>query len=249
MKEDKNKSWISNACIMLIFLMGTGILLYPTVSNLWNKHRNAQLITEYAGKIAELEREQSERMMREAKAYNNHHTVNIISDIFKSEEKGNSSHSYHNLLNPNGDGVMGYVEIPRIDVKLAIYHGVETNQLENGCGHVEGTSLPISGESVHAVLAAHRGLPSAKLFTDLDQMKVGDIFYVTILNERIQYEVDQIKTVLPTEFEDLDIQKGENHITLLTCTPYGINSHRLLVRGYQTECTGVIKEKRLQKKL
>ena len=130
---------------------------------------------------------------------------------------------------------MGYLEIPKINVRLAIYHGIGPNALENGCGHIEGTSLPIGGESTHSVISAHRGLPSAKLFTDLDQMEVGDIFYINVLDETLAYKVDQILIVLPEETESLAIEEGKDLVTLVTCTPYGVNSHRLLVRGERTE--------------
>lgn len=142
---------------------------------------------------------------------------------------------YENVLNPAGNGVMGYLEIPKINVKLAIYHGIGTKALENGCGHIEGTSLPIGGKGTHAVLSAHRGLPSAKLFTDLDQIREGDLFYITVLDETLAYQVKEILTVLPEETKDLEIEQNEDLVTLVTCTPYGVNSHRLLVRGARTE--------------
>ena len=136
---------------------------------------------------------------------------------------------------PNGDGLMGSIEIPKLNLTLAIYHGLSTEVLEKGVGHVEGTSLPIGGASTHAVLAGHRGLPSAKIFTDLDQMKNGDIFLIHVLGKTLAYKVDQIKTVLPEESSELDIIEGEDHVTLVTCTPYGVNTHRLLIRGIRTE--------------
>ena len=138
-------------------------------------------------------------------------------------------------LDPNGDGLMGSIEIPKLNLILAIYHGLSTEVLEKGVGHVEGTSLPIGGASTHAVLAGHRGLPSAKIFTDLDQMKNGDIFLIHVLGKTLAYKVDQIKTVLPEESSELDIVEGEDHVTLVTCTPYGVNTHRLLIRGIRTE--------------
>ncbi len=152
------------------------------------------------------------------------------------------SHPYDTLLDPNGNGLMGSIEIPKLNLKLAIYHGLGTEALENGVGHVEGTSLPIGGEGTHAVLAGHRGLPSARLFTDLDQMQIGDTFLIHVLDQTLAYKVDQIKTVLPEETEDLAIVPGEDHVTLITCTPYGVNTHRLLVRGVRTEYTEKIQE-------
>ena len=161
--------------------------------------------------------------------------MNSIVDAFNEEEDYEPTHPYDEVLDPNGDGLMGSIEIPKIQAKLAIYHGLSKNVLEKGVGHVEGTSLPIGGESTHAVLAAHRGLPNAKLFTDLDQMEVGDIFILHILGKNLAYKVDQIKTVLPEETSELDIVEGEDYVTLVTCTPYGVNTHRLLVRGTRTE--------------
>ena len=171
-----------------------------------------------------------------ARAFNAEHTVNTIVDAF--DEDTNEyvlSHPYDEVLDPTNNGIMGYIEIPKINVRMAIYHGIGTEALENGCGHIEGTSLPIGGVGNHAVLSAHRGLPSAKLFTDLDQIEVGDLFFITVLDAKLAYRVDQILTVLPEETEDLAIEPGRDLITLVTCTPYGVNSHRLLVRGERTE--------------
>ena len=161
--------------------------------------------------------------------------MNAIVDAFEEEDTYELSHPYDQVLDPNGDGLMGSIEIPKIKARLAIYHGLSKTVLEKGVGHVEGTSLPIGGKSTHAVLAAHRGLPNAKLFTDLDQMEKGDIFILHILGKHLAYRVDQIKTVLPDETSDLDIIEGEDHVTLITCTPYGVNTHRLLVRGVRTK--------------
>ena len=158
--------------------------------------------------------------------------MNAIVDAFEEEDTYELSHPYDMVLDPNGDGLMGSIEIPKIKARLAIYHGLSKTVLEKGVGHVEGTSLPIGGKSTHAVLAAHRGLPNAKLFTDLDQ---GDIFILHILGKNLAYKVDQIKTVLPNETSDLDIVEGEDHVTLVTCTPYAVNTHRLLVRGIRTK--------------
>ena len=161
--------------------------------------------------------------------------LNAIVDAFEEEDTYELSHPYDGVLDPNGDGLMGSIEIPKIKAKLAIYHGLSKTVLEKGVGHVEGTSLPIGGKSTHAVLAAHRGLPNAKLFTDLDQMEKGDIFILHILGKHLAYRVDQIKTVLPDETSELDIVEGEDHVTLVTCTPYAVNTHRLLVRGVRTK--------------
>lgn len=232
MKKKKRKKYIGFA---LLFLLGLSILLYPTFSDAWNQYRNAKLINTYETAVNDLPDKDYDRFWKEAKRYNREHTVNTFVDAF--DEKGDYilSDAYKKILDPDGEGLMGSIEIPKIQARIAIYHGISDDVLEKGAGHVEGTSLPVGGKSTHAVLAAHRGLPSAKLFTDLDQMEIGDIFFLHILGKTLAYKVDQIKTVLPSETEDLDIIKGEDHVTLLTCTPYGVNTHRLLVRGTRTK--------------
>jgi len=222
--------------LILFFLIGAGILLYPTASDQWNRYRNRQLVTAYSQAVEALSEDTCEEIWRTAREYNKAHKVNIISDVF--EEDYTLSHPYDTILNPNGDEIMGSLEIPKIGVTLAIYHGVGADVLEQGCGHVEGTSLPIGGEGAHAVLAAHRGLPTAELFTDLDQMETGNLFYLHVMGETLAYEVDQIETVLPEETGYLAIEEGKDYVTLLTCTPYGVNTHRLLVRGIRTEYHG-----------
>ena len=235
-KKKKRRSWLWNFMLFLVFLIGAGILFYPTVSDLWNNYRNQQLISEYTEVVETMESEDFSEIWAEAREYNAQHTVNTILDAF-DEEEGDYvlSHPYDQVLNPTGNEIMGYLEIPKISVKLAIYHGIGTEALENGCGHIEGTSLPIGGVGTHSVLSAHRGLPSAKLFTDLDQLEIGDLFYITVLDEKLAYKVDQILTVLPEETDDLAIEEDKDLVTLVTCTPYGVNSHRLLVRGERTE--------------
>ncbi|WP_448782180.1 class C sortase [Blautia sp.] len=232
MKKKKRKKYIGFA---LLFLLGLSILLYPTFSDAWNQYRNAKLINTYETAVNDLPDKDYDRLWKEAKRYNREHTVNTFVDAF--DEKGDYilSDAYKKILDPDGEGLMGSIEIPKIQARIAIYHGISDDVLEKGAGHVEGTSLPVGGKSTHAVLAAHRGLPSAKLFTDLDQMEIGDIFFLHILGKTLAYKVDQIKTVLPSETENLDIIKGEDHVTLLTCTPYGVNTHRLLVRGTRTK--------------
>ena len=232
MKKKKRKKYIGFA---LLFLLGLSILLYPTFSDAWNQYRNAKLINTYETAVNDLPDKDYDRFWKEAKRYNREHTVNTFVDAF--DEKGDYilSDAYKKILDPDGEGLMGSIEIPKIQARIAIYHGISDDVLEKGAGHVEGTSLPVGGKSTHAVLAAHRGLPSAKLFTDLDQMEIGDVFFLHILGKTLAYKVDQIKTVLPSETEDLDIIKGGDHVTLLTCTPYGVNTHRLLVRGTRTK--------------
>ncbi len=236
MKNKKKKgSRFLNLLIILIFLAGAGVFSYPTISNLWNEYRNAQLVSRYNESVGTLSEDRYNELWQEAQEYNEHHTVNSIVDAFDENDEYILSHPYDEVLDPNGDGLMGSIEIPKLNLTLAIYHGLSTEVLEKGIGHVEGTSLPIGGESTHAVLAGHRGLPSAKLFTDLDQMELGDIFLIHVLDRTLAYKVDQIKTVLPEESDELSIIEGEDHVTLVTCTPYGVNTHRLLVRGIRTE--------------
>ena len=234
-KSKKKSSKIVNIFIVLIFLIGAGIFTYPTISDLWNQYRNALLVSKYNTSVENLSNDQYDKLWQEAEEYNAEHTQNVIVDAFEEEDNYVLSHPYDEVLDPNGDGLMGSIEIPKLDVVLAIYHGLGKDVLEKGVGHVEGTSLPIGGKSTHAVLAGHRGLPSAKIFTDLDQMEIGDIFLIHVLDKTLAYKVDQIKTVLPEETGELDIIPGEDHVTLVTCTPYGVNTHRLLVRGIRTD--------------
>ena len=233
MKKKKNFVW--NIFFALVFLAGAGVFLYPTVSDMWNQYRNARLVSRYDEAVTDLSDNEYEKLWNEAKEYNAEHPVNSIVDAFGEKDDYVLTHPYDQVLDPNGEGLMGSIEIPKINAKLAIYHGLSKTVLEKGVGHVEGTSLPVGGKSTHAVLAAHRGLPSAKLFTDLDQMKKGDIFILHILGKNLAYKVDQIRTVLPEETGELDIVEGEDHVTLVTCTPYGVNTHRLLVRGIRTK--------------
>lgn len=233
MKKKKNFVW--NIFFALVFLAGAGVFLYPTVSDMWNQYRNARLVSRYDEAVTDLSDNEYEKMWNEAKEYNAEHPVNSIADAFWEKDDYVLTRPYEQVLDPNGEGLMGSIEIPKINAKLAIYHGLSKTVLEKGVGHVEGTSLPVGGKSTHAVLAAHRGLPSAKLFTDLDQMKKGDIFILHILGKNLAYKVDQIRTVLPEETGELDIVEGEDHVTLVTCTPYGVNTHRLLVRGIRTK--------------
>lgn len=238
-KAKEKGSCLLTLVIILIFLAGAGVLFYPTFSNLWNTYRNNQLISEYSQTVQDIPKTDYSAMWEAAREYNRQHTVNTIVDVFDEENKKEyeMSHPYDTLLDLSGNGVMGYINIPKINVQLAIYHGVGEHALENGVGHIEGTSLPIGGKSTHSVLSAHRGLPQAKLFTDLDQMEAGDMFFITVLDEKLAYQVDQIKTVLPEETDDLAIADGEDYCTLVTCTPYGVNSHRMLVRGKRVELT------------
>jgi sortase A len=231
LKKRRSRTWILYLIVALMLISGISIMGYPWFSNFWNQMHQSRAIISYNQAVDELDQEEVQAQYDGAKAYNDQHTVNQIVDAFNKEEPYILSHPYDTLLNPDQDEIMGYIEIPLIHVKLPIYHGVSEATLQVGIGHVEGTSLPIGGEGTHAVLAGHRGLPSAKLFSNLDQLGVGDKFYLKVLNQTLAYEVDQIKVVLPTETSLLEIEEGKDLVTLLTCTPYGINTHRLLVRG------------------
>ena len=230
------KRKISTFLFGLLFLIGFGILIYPTVSNQWNTYRQNQLISSYDNTIQDMEPEDFTSEWEKAKAFND--TIqqnNLYGDVFGEDENDIKDTEYWKILNVADDGVMGYLSIPKINIKLAIYHGTGDDELQTGVGHLNGTKLPIGGESTHSVLAAHRGLPSAKLFTDIDQLKVGDKFYIHVLDEVLDYEVDRIVTVLPSEIEYLKIEPEGDYVTLLTCVPYGVNTHRLLVRGHRVE--------------
>lgn len=234
----KNKA--VNVLILIIFLAGLSIFLYPAVSNAVNRHQNAVAIAGYQAKVHKLSKARRQKILGEARAYNAEHTVNSIEDdVFDKNNHYVLHHPYDTLLNPAGDEIMGYLRIPKIHLRLAVYHGTSDKVLKKGVGHVQGTSLPVGGPSTHAVLAAHRGLPSAKLFTDLDKMKKGDHFYITVVGETHAYAVDQIKVVKPDKVSALNIVPGMDLVTLLTCTPYGVNTHRLLVRGHRIPYTPI----------
>lgn len=219
--------------VVSLFAISGGILLYPTASAAWNGFVAGQRITAYEEAASEMEQSQRERILEDARAYNRQHLFNTIADAFDGDGSYIRTHPYDSLLDPGGDGVMGYLEIPKIQQDLVIFHGTGTTALERGVGHVEGTSLPVGGESTHAVLAGHRGLQQARLFTDLDLLAEGDKFFLHVLGDVYAYEIDRISVVLPEETQLLDIADGEDLVTLVTCTPYGINTHRLLVRGYR----------------
>lgn len=217
--------------ILLVFLIGLLIMLYPFISNFRNRMKTENLIGVYNGDVDKTSQRKLTEAYRKAQTYNRNHTVNTIVDIFNQDSPIRDE--YMSLLNLSGNGMMGYIEIPEIHQRLVIYHGTGDEVLQKGCGHIAGTSLPVGGKSTHSVLAAHRGLPSAKLFTDIDRLKEGDVFYVFVLNHTLAYKVDQIKTVKPDNLDDLQIVKGKDYVTLFTCTPYAVNTHRLLVRGHR----------------
>lgn len=228
----------------LMFLIGFGILIYPTVADQWNTYRQSRLISSYERTINEMEPEDFTAEWEKARAFNDTLTQNsIYGDVFGEEDQELEDTEYWQVLNVGGDGVMGYLSIPKINIKLSIYHGTGDEVLQTGVGHLNGTKLPIGGESTHSVLAAHRGLPSARLFTDIDQLEKGDMFYIHVLDETLAYQVDQIldmvdKDDYETLEEALQIEEGKDQVTLFTCTPYGVNSHRLLVRGIRVPYNG-----------
>lgn len=220
------KSKLYNLLLVLIFLVGLSFLLYPTVSNYYNSLHQTRAIQEYAQEVDQLEEERNLQLRAEATDYN-----------LRLQQQGQFSsyrlmeEEYYALLNTSSTGVMCYVEIPAISVTLPVMHGTSDMVLDKAIGHLEWSSLPVGGESTHCVLSGHRGLPSAELFTNLDRLEQGDTFYIHILGQTMEYWVDQITVVLPTEYDELAIVPGQDYVTLMTCTPYGINTHRLLVRG------------------
>lgn len=225
------KGTLSNIILVLVLLIGLSLMLYPSFSNYWNSSRQTQMITHYVEAVAEMGSEEYETILASARDYNAG-LVGRFNPYLLSDEQ---EQRYYNELNFGGDGIMGYVEIPSINVMLPIYHGISETVLQVAIGHIEWSSLPTGGESTHCVISGHRGLPSARLFTDLDRLSVGDVFMIRVLDQELTYQVDQIKIVLPHETEDLLIVEGEDYCTLVTCTPYGVNSHRILVRGRRIE--------------
>ena len=218
---------LSTIVLVILLLIGLSLLLYPTVSDYWNSFHQTRAIATYAENVAALDNASYDAIWDAARQYNRNLCSRSNSFLLSEEQKA----EYESLLDISGQGVMGYIEIPEIDVSLPIYHGTEDPVLQVAVGHLEWTSLPVGGESTHCVLSGHRGLPSAKLFTNLDQLEVGDTFTITVLDRTLTYEVDNISIILPTETDSLKVSEGKDYITLMTCTPYGINTHRLLVRG------------------
>ena len=216
--------------VVLIFVLGLGIMLYPTIADYVNARSQTVAIDHYE-EAARANAAYYEGLLEQAQAFNREIFENGGLVNLTDEQKA----AYETLLNLNGDDVMGYIEIPRLELKLSIGHGTEEDVLQRMVGHIEGSSLPVGGESTHAVLSAHRGLPTAKLFSDLDLMRVGDRFTIHTLNQTLTYQVDQITVILPEEIEALAIEPGGDYVTLMTCTPYAVNTHRLLVRGVRVE--------------
>lgn len=232
-KNNKKKINISTIVLICVFIAGISLMLYPLISNYWNSVKISRVLSDYNEAVADMTEEDFSGYWDSAHEYNRELTG--VSNRFSMND--NDEAKYESLLNVAGDGVMGHIQIPSIRVDLPIYHTVDEDVLQHSAGHLPGSSLPVGGESTHCVISAHRGLPAAKLFTNLDRLVEGDIFIINVLDDVLVYEVDQIKTVLPDKVYDLEIEQGEDYCTLVTCTPYGINTHRLLVRGHRIENT------------
>ena len=230
------KKKAGNLVIGIIFLAGLSLLLYPFVANQWNNYRQKQLISGYEQVVSDKEAAEGidyDAERKKAEDYNEALLPCVLPDSFALAESSGVDPVYMNTLNIAGDEMMGSVEIPKINIKIPIYHTTEEDVLNKGAGHLEGSSLPVGGANTHAVISAHRGLPSASLFTDLDQLKEGDHFLLHVLDETLCYEVDKISVVKPEDTSDLAVEDGQDLVTLLTCTPYGVNTERLLVRGHR----------------
>lgn len=225
------KKNIPTIILISLFLIGLSLLLYPTISDYWNSYHQSEAVVHYANEVNDLNEEEYTKMLQGAHTYNE----NLLNRDWFQNLNEDEKKVYEKTLDITGTGIMGYIEIPSIHVSLPIYHGTDEASLQVALGHLEWSSLPVGGPSTHTVISGHRGLPSAKLLTDLDQLREGDIFTLNVLNETLTYEVDQILIVEPTEVDSLNIEEGKDLCTLVTCTPYGINTHRLLVRGHRIE--------------
>lgn len=225
------KKNLSTIIVGIIFFCGLSLFLYPTISNLYNEYLNKKLIGDYQEAFSDIKPEQYNQAKEDAITYNKN-----INNPKKLKELGLT---YEEMLNVTGNGIMGYIEIPKISVSLVIYHSLEEDVLQRGIGHVEESALPIGGKSTHCVFAGHTGLPSAKLLTNIDHLKLGDMFYIHVLDEVLTYQVDDISVVEPHEASGLAVVSGKDYVTMVTCTPYGVNSHRLLVRGVRVEEKGM----------
>ena len=221
----------ANLLLTIALIIGICLMAYPSVSDWWNSFHQTQAIAKYSKSVANMDRENFDRILEEAEAYNEKLLGRQNRFVLTDEQKI----EYRNVLDVDGTGIMAYIDIPKINVSLPIYHGVDQSILEVAIGHIEGSSLPVGGKGTHSVVSGHRGLPAARLFTDLDQLEVGDKFLIQVLDRTLTYEVDQIRIVLPEEFQDLEIDPDKDQMTLVTCTPYKVNTHRLLVRGHRVE--------------
>lgn len=225
------RKYISTIILCITFITGLSLLLYPTVSNYWNAQHQTQAVVDYTERIEKMDDSEKLNEIGRAEDYNSMLIDNGRRFSPNKEEKEN----YNSILSVDDNGMMGYITIPELRLKLAIYHGVDESVLQVGIGHIEGSSLPVGGEGTHCVLSGHRGLPSAKLFTDIDKLVIGDVFMLHVYDEMLTYEIDQILIVEPEDYSALAIEEGKDYCTLITCTPYGINTHRLLVRGHRVE--------------
>ena len=225
------KNRISNIILLVVFFTGLFLLLYPGLSEYWNSFRQSKVISSYTQTVSAMDEQTYDKLWDQAQQYNQKLVQRQNGFSFSEAMR----QEYESLLNPSGDGMMGYIEIPCIGVRLPIYHGTEDYELQNGVGHLEWTSLPVGGPSTHCALSGHRGLPSAKLLSNLDKVKEGDIFILYILGNELTYQVDQIRIVEPEDVSCLSTEEGKDLCTLITCTPYGVNTHRLLVRGHRVE--------------
>lgn len=230
MKKNRGNSMTTLFLVLMLFA-GLSLLLYPTVSNYWNSLHQSRAIAAYVEQVTQIDNETFDQLREQARAYNR----TLVGKAYRYDMTRQEREEYLGLLNVSENGIIGYIEIPGIHCELPIYHGTDADALQIGVGHIEGSSLPVGGESTHCAISGHRGLPSAKLFSDLDKLKVGDRFSLRVLDDTLTYEVDQIHTVLPGEMDELEIVEGEDYCTLVTCTPYGVNTHRLLVRGHRVE--------------
>ncbi|WP_455679521.1 class C sortase [Streptococcus sp.] len=216
--------------LIFILIIGLSLLLYPTVSDYWNSFHQSEAVAGYVQNVQDMSQDKKDKMLADAKAYNQTLAKGVMPDLNLSNAEKSV---YNKTLDVTGTGIMAYVEIPKINTTLPIYHGTDDAILQVAVGHIPGTSLPVGGKGTHAVISGHRGLPSAKLFTDIDRLVDGDTFMIQVLDETLTYEVDQILTVLPDDVSALAIDPNQDYVTLVTCTPYGVNSHRLLVRGHR----------------
>ncbi len=227
----KLKRHMSTIILIFIFIVGISLLLYPTVSDYWNSFHQTKAIASYVEAVSEINEETYDKLWKEAQDYNKALAESGINWRLSDEE----IKEYEGMLSLTESGIMGYVDIPSLDVHLPIYHGTSESVLQRGVGHLEGSSLPVGGESTHTMISGHRGLPTAKLFSNLDKLVEGDIFKLSVLDTTLTYEVDKILIVEPEDLSALTIEKGKDYCTLITCTPYGINTHRLLVRGHRVD--------------
>lgn len=228
----KRKNAIIIICFILVILLGAGAAAYPLIASINNEHTQSLVQTEYEEKLQQLDTSEIDAALAAAREYNKTISTVQIEDIDKLKAE---LPPYEDLLNLANNGIMGYIEIPAINIDLPIYHGTTGAAMEKGAGHMEGTSLPVGGIGTHAVISAHSGMASAKLFTDLDKLELGDMFIITVCNEKLAYEVDNIAVVEPTDIDLIRVDTQQDYVTLLTCTPYGVNTHRLLVRGHRVD--------------